>query len=249
MNVLERVANLLLGSALNFLAFRRCFSACTRDGKPLISPAPMFPVRALRARLFPALLLIALSPTFASAASPTPAAGNPLTAELEQLVQTLKNDKGREAFVAQLDALIAAQRAVAAKRAEPEDLVSVLSDRINALGDEVLAGAAVLVDAPLLLAWVKGQIANEYTRALWNPGSLFAGDRVWDWPGRGMGCASAARARNAACTGADPEAPRRPPAPHRWRLDDRSAAGCGFRRHGNRGSRANHSAEIGRAHV
>ena len=167
MNVLERVANLLLGSALNFLAFRRCFSACTRDGKPLISPAPMFPVRALRARLLPALLLISLWPTFASAASPTPAAGNPSTAELEQLVQTLKNDKGREAFVAQLDALIAAQRGVAAKPAEPEDLISVLSDRINALGDEVLAGAAVLVDAPLLLAWVKGQIANEYTRALW----------------------------------------------------------------------------------
>ena len=118
MNVLERVANLLLGSALNFLAFRRCFSACTRDGKPLISPAPMFPVRALRARLLPALLLITLSPTFASAASPTPAAGNPSTAELEQLVQTLKNDKGREAFVAQLDALIAAQRGVAAKPAE-----------------------------------------------------------------------------------------------------------------------------------
>src|SRR5437763_11913740 len=57
-----------------------------------------------------------------------------------------------------------------------------------------------------------------------------------------MGCASAARARNAACTGADPEAPCRPPAPHRWRLDDRGAAGCGFCRHGNRGSRAIHSA-------
>src|SRR5438552_823633 len=167
MNVLERVANLLLGSALNFLAFRRCFSAWTRDGKSLISPAPMFPVRALRARLFPALLLISLWPTFASAASPTPAAGNPSTAELEQLVQTLKNDKGREAFVAQLETLIGAQRAVAAKSADREDLVSVLSDRINAIGDEVLAGAAVLVDAPLLLAWVKGQIANEYTRALW----------------------------------------------------------------------------------
>src|SRR5437763_3238266 len=167
MNVLERAANLLVGSALNFLTFRRCFSAWTRDGKPLISPAPMFPVRALRARLFPALLLIALSPTFASAASPTPAAGNPLTAELEQLVQTLKNEKGREAFVAQLDALIAAQRGVAAKPAVPEDLISVLSDRINALGDEVLAGAVLLVDAPLVFAWVKGQIANEYTRGLW----------------------------------------------------------------------------------
>jgi moderate conductance mechanosensitive channel len=167
MNVLERVANLLLGSALNFSAFSRCFSACTRDGKPLISGAPMFPVRALRALLIAPLLLIALWPTFASAASPTPAAGDPSTAELEQLVQTLKNDKGREAFVAQLDALIAAQRGVAAKPAEPEDLISILSGRINALGDEVLAGAVVLVDAPLLLAWVKGQIANEYTRALW----------------------------------------------------------------------------------
>jgi moderate conductance mechanosensitive channel len=127
----------------------------------------MFPVRALRALLIAALLLTALWPAFAAAASPTPAAGNPSITELEQLVQTLKNDKGREAFVAQLDALIAAQRAVAAKPVEPEDLISVLSDRINALGDEVLAGAAVLVDAPLLLAWVKGQIANEYTCALW----------------------------------------------------------------------------------
>jgi hypothetical protein len=85
-------------------------------------------VRALRALLIAALLLIALWPTFASAASPTPAAGNPSTAELEQLVQTLKNEKGREAFVAQLDALIAAQHAVAAKSVEPEDVVSVLSD-------------------------------------------------------------------------------------------------------------------------
>src|SRR5437762_2880124 len=127
--------------------------------------------RQSAAALFVALLLIALWPAFASAAPPISAEANPSIAELEQLVQTLKNDKGREAFVAQLDALIAAQRGVAAKPAEPEDLISVLSDRINALGDEVLAGAAVLVDAPLLLAWVKGQIANEYTRALWNPGS------------------------------------------------------------------------------
>ena len=166
MNVLERVANLLLGSALNFLGFRRCFSACARGGQRLISRAPVSSVRALRGPSIAALLLVALLPGLATGAPPS-AAGNPSTVELEQLVQTLKNDKGREAFVAQLDALITAQRAVAAKPAEPEDLVSILSDRINALGDEVLAGAAVLVDAPLLLAWVKGQIANEYTRALW----------------------------------------------------------------------------------
>src|SRR5438874_1591961 len=167
MNVLERVANVLLGSALNFFAFRRCFSACTRDGKSLILRAPMFPVRALRALLIAALLFSALLPQLGSAAPRPAAAENPSTAELEQLVQALKNEKGREAFVAQLDALIAAQRGVAAKPAVPEDLISVLSDRINALGDEVLAGAVLLVDAPLVFAWVKGQIANEYTRGLW----------------------------------------------------------------------------------
>jgi moderate conductance mechanosensitive channel len=161
MNLMGRVAKLLLGSAFDFLVFRRCFSACARDGKRLISS-----LRALRGPLIAALFLVALLPGWATAAPPS-AGGNPSVTELEQLVQTLKNDKGREAFVAQLDALIAAQRGVAAKPAEPEDPVSVLSDRINALGDEVLAGAAVLVDAPLLLAWVKGQIANEYTRALW----------------------------------------------------------------------------------
>jgi moderate conductance mechanosensitive channel len=165
MNLMGRVAKLLLGSALDLLVFRRGFSACAPDG--VMSRAPVCSLRALRVCLIAALLFSAFLPQLASAASPSPAAENPSVTELEQLVQTLKNDKGREAFVAQLDALLAAQRGVAAKPAEPEDLISVLSDRINALGDEVLAGAAVVVDAPLLLAWVKGQIANEYTRALW----------------------------------------------------------------------------------
>src|ERR1051325_8190208 len=142
MKRMERIANLLLGSALDFLAFRGGFNACARDGKPLISRAPASSLRALRRSLIAALFLVALLPGLAIAAPPS-AGGNPSVTELEQLVQTLKNDKGREAFVAQLDALIAAQRGVAAKPAEPEDPVSVLSDRINALGDEVLAGAAV----------------------------------------------------------------------------------------------------------
>src|SRR5690348_2430874 len=136
MNLMERVAKLLLGNALDFLTFRRRFSACARDGKRLISCAPISSLRALRGSLVPAVLLVALLPGLATAAPPS-AGGNPSVTELEQLVQMLKNDKGREAFVAQLDALIAAQRGVAVKPADPEDLVSVLSDRINALGDEV----------------------------------------------------------------------------------------------------------------
>src|ERR1043165_2432007 len=100
MNLMGRVAKLLLGSALDLLVFRRGFSACAPDGG--MSRAPVCSLRALRVCLVAALLFSAFLPQLASAASPSPAAENPSVTELEQLVQTLKNDKGREAFVAQL---------------------------------------------------------------------------------------------------------------------------------------------------
>jgi small-conductance mechanosensitive channel len=124
----------------------------------------MWTGKALRAL---ALLLLALWPPAASAESPTSPAASPSLTELEHLVDTLRDDKARAAFVAQLQTLIAAERAGTVKAVEPEDLVSALSRRINALTEEVLAGAAVVVDAPLLVAWVEGQIANEATRARW----------------------------------------------------------------------------------
>src|SRR5580704_10681309 len=114
-----------------------------------------------------ALLLLALWPPAASAESPTPPSASPSVMELEHLVDTLRDDKARAAFVIQLQTLIAAERAVTIKAVEPEDLVSALSHRINSLAEEVLAGAAVVVDAPLLVAWVQGEIANEATRARW----------------------------------------------------------------------------------
>src|SRR3984893_6781647 len=102
-----------------------------------------------------ALLLLALWQPAASAESPTPPSASPSVTELEHLVDTLRDDKARAAFVIQLQTLIAAERAVTIKAAaEPEDLVSALSHRINTLAEEVLAGAAVVVDAPLLVAWV-----------------------------------------------------------------------------------------------
>jgi hypothetical protein len=184
MNVMDRVAHLLLGTS--FCRYLSSAAKCALDREPRMAPAPSFTLRVLRAALIAALLLIALGPTFVAAASPTPAAGNPSVAELEQLVQTLKDDTERQAFVTQLETLIASHRAVAAKPSEPEDLVSILSDRINALRDELLAGVAVLVDAPLLLAWTKGQIATEYTRALWGQVAyslliVFAAGLVAEW--------------------------------------------------------------------
>jgi small-conductance mechanosensitive channel len=124
-------------------------------------------LQAFRAILIAVLLLVAIWPKSISAASPSAGAENPSLTELEQLVDTLKDDNARQAFVAQLQTLIAAQRGVTVKPQDPEDLISLLSHRINALSGEVFAGVAVLVDAPLLLAWVNGQVANEATRDRW----------------------------------------------------------------------------------
>src|SRR5580704_13386456 len=112
MNVMDRVAYLLLGTSL--CRYLSSTAKCALDREPRMAP-PSFTLRVLRAALIAALLLIAFGPTFAAAASPTPAAGNPSVAELEQLVQTLKDDKERQAFVTQLETLIASHRAVAAK--------------------------------------------------------------------------------------------------------------------------------------
>jgi moderate conductance mechanosensitive channel len=112
------------------------------------------------------LALTFAQPALAAAAAP-PAGAAPSVGELEQLVDTLQDDKARAALVTQLQALIAAHRTTAAETPEPADFLAGLSPRINALIEEVLAGAAVIVDAPRLVAWGQAQIANEAARARW----------------------------------------------------------------------------------
>lgn len=151
----------------DWFPFRRSFSAWAThvlDRKRASIPRAVLQIS--RGVLIAGLLLIPLLPGAVLAASATPAAGTPPITELERLVQTLKDDRERQAFVAQLQTLVDAQRAAIAKTTQSEDVVSVLSHHFNALGGEVLSGAAVLV-APLLLAWAKGQISDEYTRARW----------------------------------------------------------------------------------
>jgi small-conductance mechanosensitive channel len=117
-----------------------------------------------------ALVAFLLALAFAQpalAAAPPPAGAAPSVGELEQLVETLRDDKARAALVTQLQALIAAQRTIAAETPEPADFLAGLSQRINALMEEVLAGVAVIVDAPRLVAWGRAQIANEAARARW----------------------------------------------------------------------------------
>src|SRR6266851_5925718 len=115
-----------------------------------------------------ALFLLALAIARpALPASPLPAGPAPSVGELEQLVGTLQDDKARAALVTQLQALIAAQRATPTETSEPTDFLAGLSHRINALMEEVLAGVAVIVDAPRLIAWGQAQIADEAARSRW----------------------------------------------------------------------------------
>src|SRR5260370_1505086 len=101
--------------------------------------------------------------------APAPAAA-PLSAdELERLIGTLQDDAARGKLVEQLRGLIAAQRGVEQKQAEesPATLLNNFSAQIDAISGEILAAAAVVVDAPRLIAWVQSQVSDIHAREFW----------------------------------------------------------------------------------
>jgi small conductance mechanosensitive channel len=106
----------------------------------------------------------------ALAADPAPAAAPaPVSAqELEKLVESLQDQGQRDRLVEQLRGLIAAQRTQAAE--EPSDaatLLGRLSQQIDAFTGEILATAAVVVDAPRLFDWVDSEMRDPAARERW----------------------------------------------------------------------------------
>jgi small conductance mechanosensitive channel len=116
----------------------------------------------------PAQSLLA-APSSAATSIAQPAASSPSTADLQQLVKTLQNDKDRLALIGQLQALIEAQQGVAKQQVaqSPATWLNDLSQRIDAISGEILATAVVIVDAPRLVGWVRGQIEDGETRDRW----------------------------------------------------------------------------------
>jgi small-conductance mechanosensitive channel len=125
----------------------------------------------------------------APAAAPAPA---PVSAdELERLVGTLQDDQARAKLVEQLRGLVAAQRGVEQKQAEenPATLLNSFSAQIDAISGEILAAAAVVVDAPRLLAWVQSQVSDNRAREFWlevslKLGIIFGAALIAEWFGR-----------------------------------------------------------------
>jgi len=122
-----------------------------------------------RAALFALFFVAILLPATARADTSTPAAQPaPVTVdELERLVDTLQDDGARAKLVGQLRALIAAQRGTAAEQPAGPAFFGQLSQRIDALTGEILAGVAVLIDAPRLAGWARHQLSDPAARRLW----------------------------------------------------------------------------------
>jgi len=131
---------------------------------------------ALLAALLPGLATAAFAQTAsapainqsapARATEPT----SPITAdELQNLLDTIRDPAARQRLVTELQGLIAVQRGLAKKT--PGNAIGTffvnLSDQAHAIGGEVLAAAAVVVDAPRVVAWLHDQVSNEQTRERW----------------------------------------------------------------------------------
>jgi small-conductance mechanosensitive channel len=124
---------------------------------------------ACRTALVVLILALAGVPALAQSAPVQGAAAPVSSAELQRLVDTLQDDQQRGQLVQQLQALVAAQRGVPAKAPEaaPATLLDDLSQRVDSLSGEILAAAAVVVDAPRLIAWLRAQVNDEAARAFW----------------------------------------------------------------------------------
>lgn len=125
------------------------------------------------------LLFVPVAPALAQGAAPPSAAAGETasTEDLKRLVATLESESERDQLVGQLKALIAAQRQAESADAGPASaLLAALSGRLEDLTGQLLATAAVLGDAPRMVAWVKAQGADEAARNRWLDilGKLFA---------------------------------------------------------------------------
>src|SRR5579859_3256353 len=109
-------------------------------------------------------LLLLAAPSWADTPAPAPAA--PSVGELQQLVDTLQDDKARAQFVSGLRSLIAARRASAAQE-EPASPAGWLSQQVDQLTGEILEGVSVVVDAPRIIAWGRLQVEDDAARRRW----------------------------------------------------------------------------------
>ncbi|MGH7099345.1 MAG: mechanosensitive ion channel family protein [Stellaceae bacterium] len=133
------------------------------------------------------VLLCLLFAAAARAASPSPPpqaapAQPPSAAEISAVLKTLQDPQARVRLIGELRVLLAATRSATAPSAAPAvmpkappaatpkpapDAWARLSQRLDALAGQFLAGAAVVLDAPMLIFWAHRQITTPELSRLW----------------------------------------------------------------------------------
>ena len=120
-------------------------------------------VTAVRCLFALLLCLLAALASGAKAAEPAPVSAD----ELERLVHSLQNETEREKLIEQLHGLIAAQRGAEKEKPAGAAFFNQVTQQVEAFSGEILAGAAMVVDAPLLLEWASEQASDHAARRLW----------------------------------------------------------------------------------
>ncbi len=144
---------------------------------PRLSAAHLRALRGLSALLFLLTAALGLLATPASAQLPTPAQPTqpvqtdaaPDPEEIARLRQTLEDPERRAVLLGQLRALEQAEEAAAP--AEPEGigtrLLTLLSERLDGLGQEAALAGDALLSAPQGLSWLERQVSDPAQRAAW----------------------------------------------------------------------------------
>lgn len=124
------------------------------------------------------LILVFAGAFFFAIAAPTapvfaedsaPAAVTVDAAELESVIADIEDEARREKLLAQLRALLAAQKAASAdgEDAETGGILEALSARVRDFSAEVMAAGTMIFEAPQLVPWVERQVGDPVARGRW----------------------------------------------------------------------------------
>jgi small-conductance mechanosensitive channel len=134
-------------------------------------------------------LCISVAPSPGVRAADQPPAPQPAPVsvdELDQLVRTLQDDTARAKLVQELRTLLAVRRGAEKEKPAATALFGQLSQQIDAFSGEILAGVAMVVDAPRLFGWAREQIFDNEARRVWTEaalafGLIFGSAAVAEW--------------------------------------------------------------------
>ena len=115
------------------------------------------------------VVLLLSGPIFAQAQQVAPAPAVSVQ-ELEDLAAVMEDEAAREQLLARIRALIATGKNTQATppvESASAELIATLSENVRETGRQLGAAADVLLDVPVIFAWVRDQAANPKSRQRW----------------------------------------------------------------------------------